>query len=137
VALILVIGSDPALLEGVSQALGGAGHQVTVAHDVPEAMESLHSLRPLVAIINRDHLVNGLTASAIPLAKGGALLTYRTSDDEPRSASFPGRRAPLAELQLPLERKRLLALVKVVEDRAKTCGHTPEEITAIEDTTQG
>jgi DNA-binding NtrC family response regulator len=137
VALILVIGSDPALLEGVSQALGGAGHQVTVAHDVPEAMENLHGLHPLVAIVNRDHLINGLTGSAIPLAKGGALVTYRTSDDEPRTAAFPSRRAPLAELQLPLERKRLLALVKVVEDRAKTCGHTPDELDSIEDVSRG
>ena len=136
-ALILVIGSDPALLEGVSQALGGAGHQVTVAHDVPEAMVSLQGLLPLVAIVNRDHLVNGLTGSAIPLAKGGALVTYRTSDEEHRNASFPARRAPLAELQLPLERKRLLALVKVVEDRARTCGHTPEEMEAIEDVSRG
>lgn len=136
-ALILAVGSDPALLEGVSQALGGAGHQVVVAHDVPEAMENLHGLRPLLAIVNRDHLVNGLTGSAIPLAKGGALVTYRTSDEGPRSVQFTGRRAPLAELQLPLERKRLLALVKVVEDRARTCGHTPEESEAIEDTTQG
>ena len=136
-ALILVIGSDPALLEGVSQALGGAGHQVTVAHDVPEAMENLRGLRPLVAIVNRDHLFNGLTGAAMPLAKGGALVTYHTSDDEPRSSAFPLRRAPLAELQLPLERQRLLALVKVVEDRARTCGHTPEEMNAIEDTTHG
>jgi DNA-binding NtrC family response regulator len=137
VALILVIGSDPALLEGVSQALGGAGHQVVVAHDVPEAMENLHHLRPLLAIVNRDHLVNGLTGSAIPLAKGGALVTYHTSDEDVRNASFAGRRPPLAELQLPLERKRLLALVKVVEERARTCGHTPEEVEAIEDATQG
>lgn len=132
-ALILVIGSDPALLEGVSQALGGAGHQVTVAHDVVEAIETLHHLRPLVAIVNRDHLVDGLSSSAVPLAKGGALITYRASDDDPRNASFTSRRAPLAELQLPLERQRLLALVKVVEDRARTCGHTPEESEAIED----
>ena len=136
-ALILVIGSDPALLEGVSQALGGAGHQVTVAHDASEAMENLNGLRPLVAIVNRDHLFNGLTGSAIPLAKGGALVTYRTSDDEPRSAAFPARRAPLAELHLPLERQRLLALVKVVEVRAKTCGRTPEEMDAIEDVSRG
>lgn len=133
-ALILVIGSDPALLEGASQALGGAGHQVTVAHDVSEAMENLHGLRPLVALVNRDHLVDGLSAFAVPVARGGAVMTYRTSDDEPRKASYPARRAPLAELQLPLERQRLLALVKHVEDRAKTCGHTPEEVDAIEDT---
>ena len=134
-ALILVIGSDPALLEGVSQALGGAGHQVTVAHDVSEAMENLHGLRPLVALVNRDHLVDGLTAFAVPVAKGGAVMTYHSADDEPRK-SYPARRAPLAELQLPLERQRLLALVKFVDDRAKTCGHTPEEMDAIEDVTR-
>ena len=128
-----MIGSDPALLEGVSQALGGAGHQVTVAHDAPEAMENLHGLRPLVALVNSDHLVDGLNAFALPVARGGALMTYHTSDDEPRKASFPTRRAPLAELQLPLERQRLLALVKFVEDRAKTCGHTAEEVDVIED----
>ena len=136
-ALILVIGSDPSLLEGVSQALGGAGHQVTVAQDVPEAMESLNGLRPLVALVNRDHLVGEPSASAVPLARGGALITYRSSDEKPRNIPYQARRAPLAELQLPLERQRLLALVKFVEDRARTCGHTPEKSDAIEDVSRG
>lgn len=122
------------MLEGVSQALGGAGHQVTVAHDAPEAMENLHGLRPLVALVSKNQFVDGLSAFAVPVAKGGALMTYSASDDEPRNAPYPARRAPLAELQLPLERKRLLALVKFVEDRARTCGRTPEELDAIEDT---
>lgn len=135
-ALILVIGSDPALLEGVSQALGGAGHQVTVAHDVSEAMENLHGLRPLVALVNRDHFANGLTGFAVPVARGGALMTYRTSDEDPRPVPYQARRAPLAELQLPLERQRLLTLVKCVEDRARTCGRTPEEVDAAEGTTR-
>ena len=104
-ALILVIGSDPALLEGVSQALSGAGHQVKVAHDVPDAIENLNGLRPLVALIDREHLVDGLTGFDVPVAKGGALMTYRASEDEPRNAPYPARRAPLAELQLPPREK--------------------------------
>jgi CheY-like chemotaxis protein len=127
VASILIVGSDPALLEGVSQTLAGAGHQVTLAHDVTEAVENLNGLRPLVALVNKDHLVAGAGGFAIPLARGGAMMTYRASDDEPRNVPFSVQRATLAELQLPLERQRLLALVKCVEERARTCGKTPEE----------
>ncbi len=131
-ASILIVGKDPALLEGVSQTLGGAGHQVTVAHDVAEAVENLHGLRPLVALVNKDHLVDGAGTSGVPLARGGALMTYSSSDDLPSSVPFSVQRATLADLHLPLERKRLLALVKVVEERARTCGRTPEESESVD-----
>lgn len=120
------------MLEGVSQTLGGAGHEVTIAHDVAEAVQNLHGLRPLVALVNKDHLIDGAGTSGFPLARGGALMTYSSSDDVPSTVPFSVQRVTLADLHLPLERKRLLALVKVVEERARTCGHTPEESEAID-----
>lgn len=131
-ASILIVGTDPALLEGVSQTLGGAGHQVTVAHDAAEAVENLHGLRPLVALVNKDNLISGVGGFGVHLARGGALMTYRSSDDEPLSLPFSVQRATLAELQLPLERQRLLTLVKFVEERARTCGRTPDEGDSLE-----
>ena len=125
-ASILVVGSDPVLLEGVSQTLIAAGHQLIVAHDIKEALETLHGVRPLVALVNRDELLTCGVFFRVPLARGGALLTFRASDDSGAALPFPIQRATLAELQLPLERNRLLTLVSFVENRALVCGRQDE-----------
>lgn len=125
-ASILVVSPDSAFIEGISQTLGAAGHQVVVASDMSEAVETLHSARPLVALVSTDELMSS-GALQVPLARGGALLTFRTTEDAPPSLPFRLRRATLADLQLPLERKRLLALVKFVEDRARTSGRAADD----------
>jgi len=128
------VGPDPAFLEGVSQTLGGAGHQTIVASDLAEAQETLRGLRPLLALVDREVLMTRGGSLGIPLARGGALLAFRRSDDND-AEHFPFRleRATLAELHLPLERKRLLALVKSVEERARACGRTDADAAAVED----
>lgn len=121
-ASILIVGSDSSLLEGLSQTLVGAGHQVVIAQDFAEAHHVLHGSHPLVALVDRDALIADGTECPVPLMRGGALVTFRGTED--MAGHFPFRlpRATMAELQLPLERKRLLALVKFVEDRAHACG---------------
>jgi hypothetical protein len=58
----------------------------------------------------------------ISLAPGGALLLYRVVGS-PVIALPPGlQRAVLADLTLPLERNRLVALVTHVRDRARVTG---------------
>jgi hypothetical protein len=103
-----------------------------VAREMSEATETLRGTLPLVALVNRDELTSS-TTPAVPLARGGALLTFRTGDDAPASLPFRIRRATLADLQLPLERKRLLALVKFVEKRARAAGRGSDDVEAIEE----
>jgi CheY-like chemotaxis protein len=132
VASILVVSSDSSFVEGISQTLSAAGHQVVVAHEMSEATETLRGVLPLVALVNREELTSS-NASAVPLARGGALLTFRTGDDASASLPFHVRRATLADLQLPLERKRLLALVKFVENRARASGRASDDTYPLED----
>lgn len=93
-----------------------------LAPDLAEAHDALRGTCPLVAVIDRDVLIADRAECPLPLMRGGALVTFRGTEDN--SGHFPFRlpRATMAELHLPLERKRLLALVKFVEDRARASG---------------
>ena len=121
-ASILVIGPDTALLEGISQTLVGAGHRVVVAKDVAEALETLQGAKPLVALVDCDELNKGGSIFRVSLAQGGALLAFHCDDEDAVDLPFRLQRATLAELKLPLERQRLLALVRYVESRARAAG---------------
>lgn len=124
-ASILLIGADVALLEGVAQTLVGAGHQAIVAKDIPEALEMLHGSHPLIALVNSKELVSRGAMLNAAIAHGGALLAFH-SDENEESLPFRVKRTTLAELRLPLERQRLLALVKYVETRARAAGRDAE-----------
>ena len=121
-ALIAVVGPNAALLEGVSQTLVGAAHTAVIARDVHEAIETLRDSRPLVAIVDCDEMMKSQSSARIPLAPGGALICYHSDESERVRLPFELRRAALAELRLPLERQRLLALVRFVQDRAVAAG---------------
>ena len=121
-ALILVVGPDAAVLEGLSQTLVGAGHHVHLAGDISEAILGLGDTRPMVAVIDRDELIKGGLGLRGSLAAGGALIAFHCDEADAIRLPFELRRATLAELQLPLERQRLLALVKFVESRARAAG---------------
>jgi DNA-binding NtrC family response regulator len=127
VASILVVGPDVALLEGVAQTLVGAGHHVAVAKDIPEALETLHGSHPLIALVSCEELVSRGAMLNSVIAHGGALLAYHCDDAEEAGLPFRVKRTTLAELRLPLERQRLLALVKYVESRARAAGRDADE----------
>jgi hypothetical protein len=63
-------------------------------------------------------------ALRVPLAVGGATLLYQAgTDSSPGDAlSLSVQRLVMAELTLPLERHRLLALIQRVEERARVTG---------------
>ena len=132
-APIVLIGTDAPLLEGIAQTLGAAGHRTKIARSAEEVVPSQGEDGPLVAIVERALALRDDEACAallrIPLAPGGAMLLYRTgaaaahageSAEPPLPA--PLRRVTLAELTLPLERQRLVALVQHVEERARRAG---------------
>ena len=120
-ASIVVVGSDAALLEGVAQTLGGAGHTVRLAPTLPEATALTADEPPLVAVVERE-LMRTRGAVAPPLAPGGATLLYHAPDSELPPLTHRVQRATLADVAFPLERNRLLALVQSVVDRQQATG---------------
>jgi DNA-binding response OmpR family regulator len=122
---ILLLGRDEALLEGLVQALSAAGHAPSVAHSLADAREIAAREQPLVAIV--DRLFAAASASellSVPLAPGGALVLFRTAGSLALALPPVLVRSVLADLTLPLERNRLVALVQSVEDRARASGRT-------------
>jgi hypothetical protein len=128
-ATILLVGTDLPLLEGVAQTLGAMGHQTQLALTLTEAADlASGGSAPLLAVIQRDLAVGNTEALRIPLAPGGTLVLFRTDAEEPTATlGAPLQRAVMADLALPLERHRLIALVHHVVDRARRTGRGPSQ----------
>ncbi|MFL5581163.1 MAG: hypothetical protein ACJ8AO_12375 [Gemmatimonadaceae bacterium] len=122
---VLLVGSNTALLEGLAQTLASAGHRTLLTPGLPGAAEAARGERPLLVVVER-HLAASESAelARIPLAPGGRVVVYRDEEEERRSLSLPTavQRVTLADLALPLERHRLIALVERVEGRATAAG---------------
>ena len=120
---ILLVGDDLPVLEGLAQSFGALGFVPVVAHSLGEGRDLAAQVPPLIAVVSRE-----LAAAAagetlgIPLAPGGALVLYRTVGGALVTLSPTLQRAVLADLTLPLERNRLIALVQHVGDRARVTG---------------
>ena len=129
--MILLVGSDESLLEGLVQMLVTAGHRPVAARSSEEAVEIAGAEAPLVALVSAEGAADA-SFLRVPLAPGGAMLLYR-SDGQPADSAAPApavQRATLAVLSLPLERQRLLALIQHIDERARTTGRgrqTPPE----------
>jgi DNA-binding NtrC family response regulator len=133
---VLLVGEDGALLEGLSQSLAALGYVPHVTTSLHEAREAAASKAPLLAVVDRN-LASEASADAlaITLAPGGAMVLYHGTPDA-RSAIVPTlQRSVLAELTLPLERNRLMALAQHVHERVLATGRggrrTPPEQRAI------
>lgn len=122
-ATILLVGGDTALLEGLSQSLGALGHQPKTVLTLHEAREHAAQEPPLIVVAERQVAAESASETlSIPLAAGGAIVLYGTMAALPVSPSPGLQRVVLADLKLPLERKRLIALVQHVEERARAAG---------------
>jgi hypothetical protein len=119
VASILLVGADAALLEGIAQALAASGHHPLTASSLTEATFVAAAAPPLLAVVDRALLAGASEAPLLGLAPGGFVLVF---GDPATPLPGPVRRAVLAELRLPLERARLVALAAHVEARAKRTG---------------
>jgi DNA-binding NtrC family response regulator len=120
-ATILLVGSDEALLEGLAQSLTALGHRALMPHDVGEAVEIASAHPPLLAVVGQSALRSDPRALRIPVLPGGALVLYRTPGSTPTLVTGTQRNV-IAELVLPLERHRLLALVHNLEERVRITG---------------
>jgi len=121
-ALLLIVGTDAALIEGTSQTLTAAGHQLLFSPTLLEALDSVGDSRPIVVLVERSAIDEIRMTLRVPLAEGGAFLVFHGEDSPVLPMPPRVQRATLAELELPLEGKRLLALVRYVETRAQIVG---------------
>src|SRR5262249_44605902 len=122
-AQILLVGTETALLEGLAQSFAALGLTTSVVPSLHEAREIAAQQAPLIAIVSHALAAESTGETLnIPLAPGGALVLYRAGTTGAAAISPTLQRAVLADLALPLERNRLIALVQHVGERAKTTG---------------
>ena len=130
-ATVLLIGTDLPLLEGLTQSLAAMGHDTTVALSLPEALDLAAVKTPLIGVVDRAMALASSEVLRLPLASGGALILFHLPGDAPAAVPMALQRLILADLTLPLERQRLVALVHHVQDRARAAGReqlrTPPE----------
>ena len=122
---VLLVGEDAALLEGLAQSFAALGYVPRVVLSLHEAREGAVADPPLLAVID-GHLAaeSGADALAVPLSPGGALVLYHSSADERPLIPPTLQRAVMADLALPLERNRLIALAQRVSDRVRATGRS-------------
>lgn len=126
-AKVILVGRDVALLEGLAQTLLGFGHVVSFAGTVREAAGTYVSEPQALAVVSTEALEEAGTGVSLPLAAGGALIVYSSSHDERITLPPSLQRVTLANLVLPLERHRLLALVQSFESRSRATGRGIQE----------
>jgi DNA-binding NtrC family response regulator len=128
---VLLVGADAALLEGLSQSFAALGYAPRVATSLHDAREAAAESAPVLAVVDRK-LAGEASAEAlaITLLRGGAMVLYHGTSDSRPAIPAPLQRAVMADLTLPLERNRLMALAQHVQERIRTTGRartTPPE----------
>ena len=122
---ILLVGEDAALLEGLAQSFAALGYTPRVVLSLHEAREGAVAGPPLLAIIDsRLAAESSADALAVQLSPGGALVLYHSNADERPAISPTLQRGVMADLTLPLERNRLIALAQRVSDRVRATGRS-------------
>ncbi len=133
---VLLVGSDSALLEGLAQSFAAQGYAPRVVPTIDDARDASATKPPLLALVERGLAAAAAAdALAISLAPGGALMIYQRTSEDQAVIPPPLQRLVMAELVLPLERNRLLALAQHVHDRVIAAGRsqrrTPPEQRAL------
>ena len=130
--IVLLVGDDAALLEGLAQSFAAVGYAPRVVTTMPEARDAASAAAPLLAVVDIELAAkSSADALAIPLAPGGALVLFHSAGDERPVISPTLLRSVMADLTLPLERNRLMALAQHVQERVRVTGRanrrTPPE----------
>jgi len=120
---ILLVVTELPLLEGLAQSFAAQGFAPVVAQSLHDAREAAAHDPPLIVVVSRA-LAAAASAEtlSIPLAPGGAFVLYRSVTTALVTLPASVQRAVLADLSLPLERNRLMALVQHVDERARVTG---------------
>jgi DNA-binding NtrC family response regulator len=124
---ILLVGPSDPVLEGLAQLLARADYTPAVTHSAHEAAEHAMLVPTLVAVVRRDIATADAQVLRLPLLHPGATILYRTERMPVTPLPHTLARMVLAELALPLERQRLLALIQRLDERARETGRMPPE----------
>jgi len=129
---VLLVGADAALLEGLAQSFAAVGYTPHVAASLHDARESALAMAPLLTIVDSALAAESSADTlAIPLSPGGALVLFHGTVDSQPAIAPTLQRSVMADLTLPLERNRLMALAQRVQDRVRATGRanrrTPPE----------
>lgn len=121
---VILIGSDAALMEGLAQSFASQGLSPTVVGTILEACEVAVDIAPIMVVIDRPTAVAAPgDALSIPMLAGGSLVLYRGAGErDPVETPAILRRSVMAELALPLERRRLMSLALKAKERAVASG---------------
>jgi hypothetical protein len=122
----LVLGASDALVEAIAQILSSADVRVRVARTLDDAEMLASHERPFLILVDRAWASEayGPRLGEIVSSSGAALIVYHAHDDAKPivAVSRALARLTLADLELPLERHRLLALASYVQARARESG---------------
>lgn len=126
--MILLAGSDEGLLEGLAQVLCRCASVVTTPALDDTGAHEWREAAPSLVVIERTALSAGTAHLASLIDRGIPLVAYHTAGAT-APAQVPPRiaRFVVADLELPLERHRLVAIAERLLDRARTSGreHAP------------
>jgi len=129
---IVLVGTEVPLLEGLAQSFGALGFTPMVAPTLHEGRELAAQHQPLIAVVSRVLAAESSAETlGIPVAPGGALVLYRVVGSQLVTLSPRVQRAVMADLTLPLERNRLMALVQHVGERARATGRDRGDVQEI------
>jgi DNA-binding NtrC family response regulator len=125
---VLLVGEDAALLEGLAQSLAALSHTPRVAFTLHDAREAGINDPALLVVIDAQLAAESAAETlAIPVAPGGAVVLYHASTEDRPAVAPTLQRLVLAELTLPLERNRLIALAQRVQERVRATGRSRRE----------
>jgi hypothetical protein len=116
---VLIVGTNAPLIEGVAQILIARDHQLFFSPTLADALDAVGDVKPLVALVERSAIDETRMTLRIPLAQRGAFIVFHGEESRPAPLPHRVQRATLAELELPLERQRLLSLIRYVDGRAQ------------------
>jgi len=126
--MILLVGTNAPALEGLAQTLSAVGYRSRVSVSLHDARDQALAERPLIAVVERSLASTPAPETLwIPLAPGGAVVLFRSAGAKSLPLSPSLQRTVLADLSLPLERSRLIALIQHVQARARAAGRLAGE----------
>jgi DNA-binding NtrC family response regulator len=122
---VLLVGEDGALLEGLAQSFAALGYSPRVALSLHDAREGAVADPPLLAVMDGQLAAEASAdALAVQLSPGGALVLYHGNAEERPLIPPTLQRAVMADLTLPLERNRLIALAQRLSERIRATGRS-------------
>lgn len=120
--MILLAGHDEPLLEGLAQTLAAAGHRSRLARSAADAVTLARTEAPQVVLLDRAWVADLPELRTLRLRRGGAFIVYGSVGPAREPLPPAMQRLTLAEVALPLERQRVVALVDCVMARARAVG---------------